>query len=345
MTATCAGTPAAQEAVVVMLGSTSPILADVTYARYPQAICAFAGSWSPQLVTQTMVSWYATKGSHGNPGDSVIAVLDPFTGASTVAATWTGGELLDGLHSWSPDRGFLAYVTSDPGAVKLHLLSAGGDRVVATMGPVTGRGVNPNDDDAFLGFSPDGAYFALVQTFTSTGDQVQIRRTSDGSVVYSQASGTMATWGSTGSKLYFRQPRATVVTVWDPSRGVAQVYGMQFPWISPRVDAGADLLAVTYRDASGIPTVWLYQGEVSGGTITWPNARSSPVFLNTSTIFYVEEAPCGINCGPGQTMYPDGLTFTFDVARGAPVGLALNPNEDPSRITKVLSTWPRPGQT
>ena len=309
-----------------MLGSTSPILADVTYARYPQAICAFAGSWSPQLVTQTMVSWYATKGSHGNPGDSVIAVLDPFTGASTVAATWTGGELLDGLHSWSPDRGFLAYVTSDPGAVKLHLLSAGGDRVVATMGPVTGRGVNPNDDDAFLGFSPDGAYFALVQTFTSSGDQLQIRRTTDGSIAYSQPSGTMATWGSTGSRLYFRQPNGSVVSVWDPSTGTSQALKGGNAWIRPRADAGDDYLAFTERDAAGTPHVWTFgQAGRAGGQL--PNVRSSPVFLNNTSLFYVEEASCGTNCGPGPATQPDGKTFTYDIGRQA---------EDPSRISQVL---------
>ena len=344
MHATCTGTPTAQEALLVVQGSTSLILAGVTDARYPQQICAFTGSWSAQMVTQTMVSWSATKGSPGNPGDSVIAVLDLFTGASTVVAAWTGGGLMDGLHSWSPDRGFMAYTTSDLSGVHLHLLSAGGDRVVAIMGPVAGRGVNPNDDDAFPGFSPDGSYLAFVQTFTSSGDQVQIRKTTDGTLVYSNAAGTMATWGSTGSKLYFRQPNGTPVSVWDPSRGVAQVYGAPVPWIRPRVAAGADLLTVTYREANGTPQVWLYGGEVSGQTITWPNPRSSPVFLNTTTIFNVEEAPCGVNCGPGQAIYPDGQTFTFDIGRGAPVGGVQNMNEDLSRITKVLGTWPRPGQ-
>lgn len=344
--ATCSGTPTAHEAVLVMQGSTDPILADVTDARYPQAICnltppsagsgTFTGSWSPQLVTQTMVSWLAKKGEYESPAQSIIAVLDLFTGTSTVVATWTGGGLLDGLYSWSPDRGFLAYVTSDPRGVDLHLLSAGGDRVVTRMGAVTGRPVNPYDDDAFLGFSPDGAYFALVQTFTSSGDQVQVRRTTDGSLVYSHASGTMATWGSFGSKLYFRQPHGTAVTVWDPSR-VAQVYGSPRTWISPRVDAGADFLTVTYREEIGIPQVWNYRGEAAGATLTWPRPRSSSVFLNTSTIFYVEEGPCGLSCGLGQPVQPDGKTFTFDISNG-------NTFEQPSAIGQVMATWPRPGQ-
>ena len=161
----------------MMQGSTGTVLADVTDARNPKPICTITGAWAPQLVTQTAISWSATAGTPGSPGDSVIATLDLFTGTSTVVAAWTGGAFMDGLHAWSPDRGFLAYVTSDATAVSLHLLSGGGDRVVATLGPVPGRGANPNEDDAYLAFSPDGAYFAFVQTFTGSGDHLQVRHT------------------------------------------------------------------------------------------------------------------------------------------------------------------------
>src|SRR6202162_2748758 len=198
-----------------MQGSTAPILADVSDARNPRTICTLTGSWSPALVTQTMISWSATQGSPGTPGDSLIGVLDLFTGTSTVVATWSGGGFMDGLHAWSPDRGFLAYVTSDSSGVNLHLLSGGGDRVVSSMGPVPGRGKNPSEDDAYLGFSLDGAYFAFVQPSTASGDHLQVRHTTDGSLAYSQASGTMATWGSSGSRLYFRAPLGNVVSLWD----------------------------------------------------------------------------------------------------------------------------------
>ncbi|MEO8745342.1 MAG: hypothetical protein ABI334_02585 [Candidatus Dormiibacterota bacterium] len=334
MHATCTSGPSTQEALLVMQGSTSPILADVTDARNPKQICSISGAWSPQMVTQTMISWSATQGSPGTPGDSVIVALDLFTGTSSVVAEWSGGNFLDGLHAWSPDRGFLAYVTSDPGAVHLHVLSGGGDRVVSTLGAVPGRGVNPSEDDAFLGFSPDGAYFAFVQTFTASGDHLQIRRTTDGSSAYSQGSGTMATWGSTGSHLYFRAPLATVVSIWDASGGVSQAFGQQLPWIRPRADAGDDNLAFTVRDSSGTPHAWVFgNGGRSGGAL--PNVRSSPVWLNGTAVLYLEEAPCGANCGPGPATQPDGKTFTYDV--GTQV-------ESTSRISQALGAWPRPGQ-
>ncbi len=335
MHASCTGAPATQEALLVMQGSPATILADVSDARNPRPICTITGPGVPQLVTQTTISWSATQGGPGNPGDSVIGVLDLFTGTSTVAASWTGGAFMDGLHAWTPDRSLLVYITSDSSAVSLHLLSGGGDRVVATLGPVPGRGANPNEDDSYLGFSSDGAYFAFVQTFSSTGDHLQVRRTQDGSLAYSQPLGTMATWGSAGSVLYFRKPVSSVVSLWDPSGVVTQAFAQQLAWIRPRPDAGDDNLAFTVRDSAGTPHVWLYgHGGRSGGQL--PNVRSSAMWLNTSAIFYVEEAPCGSTCGIGPASQPDGKTFTFDTG---------TQTETASRISQVLSAWPRPGQT
>jgi hypothetical protein len=335
--ASCAGQPAAQEAVIQLQGATNPILADVADPKAPRTLCGITGgSFSPQLVTQTMISWYATQGAPDRAGTSVIAVLDLFTGTSTVAATWSGGGFLDGLHAWSQDRGFLAYVASDSSGVNVHILSGGGDRVVATLGPVPGRGFNPNDDDAYLAFSPDGAYVAFVQTLTSSGDQLQVRRTIDGSVAFSLARGTMATWGSTGSRLYFRQPGSTQVQAWDSTAGVSQAFGQPLMWIRPRAAAGSDTtLAFTVRDSAGMPHVWLYSHDGrSGGQL--PNVRSSPAWLTSTTFFYVEEAACGSNCGIGPAWQPDGKTFTFDSA---------SQTETASKIAQVFGVWPRPGQT
>ena len=332
----CVGAPASAEAVLQLQGAPNPVLADVSNAKSPQTLCGISGgSFQPELVTQTMISWYATQGSPSSPGTSVIAVLDLFTGTSTVAATWSGGSFMDGLHAWSPDRGFLAYVASDSTSVTLHLLSGGGDRVVTTLGAVPGRGFNPNEDDSFLSFSPDGAYFALVQTFTSSGDQLQVRRTIDGSLAFSLARATMATWGSAGSKLYYRMPSSSVIQLWDSTSGVSQAFGQQLAWIKPRADAGDDDIAFTVRDSSGTPHVWVYgHGGRSVGQL--PNVRSSPAWLNSTTFFYLEEAPCSSNCGLGPAWQPNGKTFTYDISAQA---------ETASRISQVYGAWPRLGQT
>ena len=335
--ASCAGSPAANEALLVMQGSSNPVLADVADAKNPRTLCSLTvtgNTAQPQLVTQSMISWSATQGNPTTAGTSVIAALDMFSGTSTIAASWQGGSLLDGLHAWSPDRGFLAYVASDSSAVSLHLLSGGGDRVVTTMGAVPGRGVNPNEDDSYLAFSPDGGYFALVQTFTSSGDQLQVRRTTDGSSVFSLPKGTMASWGSNGSRLFYRQPGSTMVQSWDSSAGVSQAFGQQLAWIKPRADAGDDNLAFTVRDSAGQPHVWLYgHGGRSGGQL--PGARSSPVWINSTSFLYLEEAACTTNCGIGPAWQPDLKTFTVDTALQS---------ETASRIAQVYGAWPRPGQ-
>ena len=241
---------------------------------------------------------------------------------------------MDGLSAWSPDLSSIAYATSDATAVSLHLLSGGGDRVVGTFGPVPGRGGNPIEDDAFLGFSADGHYFALVQTFTSTGDHLQVRRTSDGVVAYSQANGTMAAWSSIGSKLYFRSVGSSEVRVWTPTGGAVQAFAQAAAWIAPETDPGDDYLAYTVRDSAGIPHVWTYGHDGrAGGEL--PNVRSGPVFLNAETIFMLEEAPCGTNCGPGPATQPDGKTFTFSIA---------TMTETASNIMWIFGTWPRLGQ-
>jgi hypothetical protein len=336
--ATCSGTPAAEEAVLQLQGAPSPVLADVSDPKAPKTLCGISGpaSVQPQLVTQTMISWNATQGAPDKKGTSLVAFLDLFTGSTGVAATWSGGGFLDGLHAWSPDRGFLAYLASDSTGVYLHVLSGGGDRVIATLGAFPGRGVNPNEDDAYLAFSPDGAYLALEQTFTSSGDQLQVRRTIDGSLAFSLSRATMATWGSTGSRLYFRPPGSGLVQVWDSAKGVSQAFGQQLAWIRPRAAAGADTtLAFTVRDSAGTPHAWLYGNDGrSGGQL--PNVRSMPAWMTATAFFYVEEAACRTSCGAGPAWQPDGKTFTFDTA---------TQTETPSRVQTVYGSWPRPGQT
>ena len=317
-----------------MQGSPAIVLADVSDATHPQKLCTVSGGWSPELVTQRMISWSATQ-TPGQAGPSMLVTLDMFAGTMTVVARWQGGSFMDGLHSWSPDESSIAYVTSDASAVNLHLLSGGGDRSVATLGAVPGRGVNSAEDDSFLGFSADGTYFALVQTFTGSGSQLQVRRTKDGTLAYSQATGTMATWSSTGSRLYFREPGKTAIEQWDPSSGVTQLFGLAQSWLRPVSDAGDDNVAYTVRDTSGIPHVWIYgHGGRSGGQLG--NVRSSPLFLNAGALFLVEEAPCGANCGLGPQTSPDGKTFVYNLGTQA---------ETPSSITSALGSWPRIGQT
>jgi hypothetical protein len=334
MKATCTGQPSAREAIVLMKSATTKVIADVTDPLHPKTICKLSGGWSPLLVTASEISWAASEHRPGAAGASAIVTLDVFSGIASVVVMWQGGGYLDGLHAWSPHRDLLAYLVSDTTGVDLHLLSGGGDRVVASLGAVPGRGINSSEDDSFLQFSPDGAYFALEQTFTASGAHLQIWKAPTGALAYSQTSATMASWGSTTSKLYFRHPLASTIYSWDPVGKLTQPIGQALAWIKPRADAGDDYLAFTVRDSAGIPHVWLYgHGGRSGSQLA--NVRSSPEFLTASQIFYIEESPCGANCGPGPATLPDGKTFIFDMGKQT---------ETASTIATVYATWPLPGQ-
>ena len=315
---------------MVIQGSTNKALVDVTDPTQPKVLCTITGTWSPQLVTQRMISWSATQG-----GSSYLVTRDLFAGVSLTMATWQGGQFLDGIHTWSSDESSIAYVTSDSTAVNLHVLSGGGDRVITQFAAVPGRGVNGDEDSAYLGFSADGTYLAFVQTFAGNGAQLQVRRTKDGTLAYSQPTGTMAAWASSGSSLYFREPAQTTVHVWTPTGGVTQLFALQQAWIRPTADAGDDYIAYTVRDAKGLPHAWLYgHGGRAGGELG--NVRSSVAFLGASAVFLVEEVSCGTNCGPGPPTQPDGKTFVYDLG---------SQKETPSSIQDVLGTWPRIGQT
>ena len=334
MSSTCTGQPTGHEALVVMKGSPSIVLADVSDATHPKTLCTLSGAWTPQLVTQRMVSWSATE-NPAQTGESMMLTLDLFSGTITEVAKWQGGLFMDGLHSWSPDESSIAYVTSDANALNVHLLSGGGDRAVATLGPVPGRGVNPDQDSSFLGFSADGTYFALVQTFTSSGAQLQVRRTKDGTLAYSQPTGTMAAWSTSGSRLYFREPGQSTIRQWDPSAGVTNLIALSQAWIRPSTDAGDDDVAYTVRDANGDPHVWIYgHGGRAGGQLA--NVRSTQGFLNASALLLVEEQSCNPNCGPGPATQPDGKYFTYDLG---------TQSETPSNLQTLFGVWPRIGQT
>src|SRR5260370_34892555 len=130
-----------------------------------------------------------------------------------------------------------------------------------------------------------------------------------------EATATVAPGGRPASKLYFRQPNAAVVYVWDATGAPgnrAQAVGQQFAWIRPRADAGDDYLAFTVRDSNGLPSVWLNgHGGRAGGQL--PNERSTPSFLNSGAVFMIEEAAVGANCGPGPAAHPAGKTSTYRI--------------------------------
>jgi len=115
---------------------------------------------------------------------------------------------------------------------------------------------------------------------------------------------------------------------------VTQAFAQKAAWIRPATDVGDDYLAFTVRDSAGIPHAWLYgHGGQAGGELA--NVRSTPSFLNAASVFLVEEAPCGSNCGIGPATQPDGKTFVYNIG---------TQTETASTIASNLGAWPRLGQ-
>jgi hypothetical protein len=192
--------------------------------------------------------------------------------------------------------------------------------------------VNQQNDDFMLAFSPDGLYVALVQTFATTGSgetaPMQVRRVSDGSLVYSGSNATMAVWASVPSRLFFRNPDGGL-SRWDPASGP----GAEQPslkWVRPHASPDGRWVAYTIYDSGSLPHAGLY--SVQGNSLGPQPAgiRSGALFLNNALLWYQEEAATG--CGLGGCSQPTGNAFIYDIAGGS---------EAASRITGVFDVWPR----
>ncbi|HEY8680187.1 MAG TPA: hypothetical protein VIN01_03965 [Candidatus Dormibacteraeota bacterium] len=328
--ASCTGAiPSGDNLVLATLaGSATVVLRDISNLASPRTICTFAGSLSPHFATASVVGYTQQGADLGAPGK--IVRLDLASGTATDVASWARGGFGSGLFDWSPDGRSLTYIAGSATATAWHLVAGGRDQVLASLPPVPGRGVS-QDDDFAVAFSPDGLYLAMVQTFATggTGDSapVQVRRTSDGGLVYSATSGTWGAWASVPSRLFFRDA-VGVVSRWDPGSGVS-VMQSSLKWTHPHASPDGRWIAYTIYDGSGHPHVALYsvQGNSLGPAPI--GLRSNAQFLNNTLVWYQEEAAC--DCGLTQSQ-PTGHTFIYDIGASG---------ESVSRITGLFDAWPR----
>jgi hypothetical protein len=331
--ASCTGTiPSGDNLVLATLtGSTTVVLRDISNLASPRTLCTFTGSLTPRFATASVVGYVQQggDGSLGTPGK--IVRLDLASATATDVTSWPSGGFGSGLFDWSPDGRSLTYMGGGSAGPSWHLVSAGHDQVLASLPAVPGRGVSQQDDDFMIGFSPDGLYLAMVQTFATggTGDSapVQVRRVSDGALVYSAASGTMGVWASVPSRLFFRD-RAGILSRWDPGTGVS-VMQSTLKWTRPHASPDGRWVSYTTYDSAFHPHVALYsvQGNSLGPAPI--GLRSGAQFVNNNLVWYQEETAC--DCGLTQSQLT-GHTFLYDIGAGAESG---------SRIGGLLDAWPR----
>jgi hypothetical protein len=310
--------PAGDNLVIgTVTGDPTIVVRDIQDPANAKNLCQFdAGAASPQFVSSTQVA-YETAGNQ-------IIKADLASGATSVLAG--GGGSGSRQYSVSPDGHSITYLDGNA----WHLTTSSGDKVLTTLPPVPGRGVNPDEDDSFLSFSPDGLYIALVQTFHVGGTGAtapdQVRKAGDGSLVYSTSGMTMGVWASVPSRLFFRDS-AGAVHRWDPSSGLTSM--LPEHWIQPKASPDGRWIAYTFRTSSGLGTIGLYSVQANSASNVTPAGRSGTRFLTNDLFWYIGERACS-TCLGGQPT-PTGVTFIYEIA-GA--------SEVVSRLSGVLDAWP-----
>jgi WD40-like Beta Propeller Repeat len=310
--------PAGDNLVIgTVTGDPTIVVRDIQDPANAKNLCQFdTGATSPQFVSATQVAY--------ETGSNQLIKVDLATGSTILLA----GSGASGSRQFaaSPDGRSITYLDGNA----WHLITPSGDRLLTTLPPVPGRGVNPDEDDSFLSFSPDGLYIALVQTFHVGGTGAtapdQVRKATDGSLVYSTSGMTMGVWASVPSRLFFRDSAGTVHR-WDPSSGLSSMLPLH--WIQPRSSPDGRWIAYTFRTSSGLGGIGLYSVQANSVSNTTPPGRSQARFLSNDLVWYIGERACS-TCLGGQPT-PTGVTFIYEIAGAAEVV---------SRLSGVLDAWP-----
>jgi dipeptidyl aminopeptidase/acylaminoacyl peptidase len=318
-TVTCASPipSGAKLALVTLRGGSGIVVRDVTDVAQPVTRCSITGGVYLRFVNGTHIS-YISEASSDLGAAGALYLVDLQTQITTLVRAWTYGGYISWVYAWSPDGKVLSYINSDQAGVAWHLLSASGDRTLSTLGPVPGRGVNLDVDDGMVGFSADGQYVALEETFTGKAsggaDPFQVVRVSDGKLMYSRADGTMAVWAAGSTRLYFRTSAG--VQSWDPTGQIGTV-AAGLKWIHPSASADGNHVAYTALDAQGNHKAAVIDVGPSGGStiVLSTEPRVGAAFLTSELVWYAGETicttatPCGLG-GPPLT----GVTYISDLA-------------------------------
>ena len=337
----CASTPKAGEklALVTLRGSANVVVRDITDLAHPVSRCSFQGGSYFRFFNATHVSYVVTaSGDLGAAGALYLADLT--TRTTSLVRAWSYGGFGSWGYAWSPDGRYLTYISSDASSYQWHLLSAAGDRLLLKIGPVPGRGIDNNGDDQMVGFSADGKFVAIEQTFVRDDGSggavapVQVNRVPDGSVAYSRTDGTMAAWAGAGAILYFRTTAG--VQAWG-SGGVRTV-SAGTSWVHPYPSPDGSRMAFSVVNAQTN-----HVGEVLDLTTgklhsLSANPRVGAAFLNASLVWYAGESICTTSTPCAFGVPPlSGQTYIYDL--GSDV-------ETNSIDTSFFDSWPHVvGQT
>jgi hypothetical protein len=311
--------PAGDNLVIgAVSGDPTIVVRDIQDPANAKNVCRFdAGAVSPQFVSATQVAY--------ETASNELIKADLTSGGTTLIATF-GAGLGSGQYSFSPDGRSATYLDGSA----WHLVTSSGNRILTTLPAVPARGVNADEDDIFLRYSPDGQYIALVQTYHTGGTGPtapdQVRKASDGSLVYNTTGMTMGVWASVPSRLFLRDAAGSVHR-WDPTTGLSTMLALH--WIGPKASPDGRWISYTFRTSSGLGGVGFYSVQSNSVSNTSPPGRSGVHFLTNDLVWYIGERACSTCFGGLPT--PTGVTYIYDIA---------GTSEVVSRLAAVFDGWP-----
>jgi hypothetical protein len=314
-----AAVPSGDNLVIgTVVGDPTVVIRDIQDPAHAKNLCSF----DPSVVSPKFID---AEGIVYETSNRQIVEVRLATNVATLIAGY-GQGFDSGEYAVSPDGRFVSYIDGND----WRLAGPAGSRALTTLPALPGRGVSPNQDDSYLSYSPDGLYIALFQTFRTggTGETApdQIRRASDGSLVYSTTGMTMATWASVPSRLFFRDS-AGHVGRWDPSTGVSAMTSLS--WVRPRSSPDGRWIAYTFPTTGGVGGVGFYSVQANSVTNTTPPGRASVVFLNDDLVWYLGQRPCS-TCFGGEPE-ATGVAYIYSIASASEVT---------SRLSGVNDAWP-----
>ena len=302
-------------------GDPTVVVRDIQDPANAKNLCTFdPAAQAPQFVSAAAVA-YETP-------DNQIVKADLAAGATTVIATYAAGAG-SGQYAISPDGSSVTYLDGNA----WHLARPSGNRVLSTLPAVPGRGTNPDEDDSFLSYSPDGQYIALFQTYHTGGSGEtaadQVRRAGDGTLAYSTTGMTMAVWASVPSRLFFRDASGSMHR-WDPSSGALVDDGHPLdpaPFV-PRWPL--DRLHVPNNGWRGRRGFLQRAGQHHFEHV--PPGRSGVRFLNNDLVWYIGERACSTCLGGAPT--PTGVAYIYDIAGASEITARLADCRTHGRTTR-----------
>ncbi len=294
-------------------GFRAAVVVDLQNIQAPKTLCTLMNPssdvrfFSAGEIVYVPYSTYA--GSDTVPPSSLVKLTLTQKTSKPIAISDRGASAWD----WSPDGKTLAYLAGPQLWLKTGNEAAA---LVASFTLQPGRS-GGWDDQILIRFSPSGRHFVLVNTVTIP-NTFQIRRASDGSVVWASPSSdfgsaefaTMAAWARHGDRLYFRD--GTGIRTWDPTEMVTTlVAGLK--WFHPSISPDGRSIAYSVFDqaapgAPRFPHVELRDLQSGTAHAVGQPLRYHPFFLTSSVVLYGEADP--------QSGFPAQRSFALDLRTG-----------------------------